>query len=110
MAAAAIEPDKKWRFWVRFLSDDVPGNPGSRHLTLARSFCRKILERELNDETDYVHASADMDKEHKICWVVIDINIQEPGLDVGQIPLKCFKATCKDNAMYDCQFPLISRS
>jgi len=96
------EPSKL-RVFIRFRSDDVPGNPQERHMTLAESFYSTLLHRSFDEQFDYLHVPANIDSSNEKCWMIIDFNVshdtvgqesvgQEP-VDLEKIPTACFKAT-----------------
>jgi hypothetical protein len=86
------------RVVVKFLSDNVPGEPIRRHLRLTDDFCSMVLGREFNKETDYIHIPGQFDMEHQQCWMVLDINVKKRGLETGQIPEYYFKANYGDDS------------
>lgn len=85
--------DDQMRVFIRFWSDNVPGKPILRHLRLVNDFCSQMLRREYCQANDYVHIPPQYDKEHQRCWMIFDLNVKEPGLDLGRIPLSCFSVT-----------------
>ena len=88
------------RVFIRFLTDNVPGNPGRRHLRLVNDFCSQVLGREYNREQDYIHLPAQFDGEHQRCWMIFDLNVKVRGTSLEQISLLCFRVTyLNDNAV-----------
>lgn len=82
----------KWRAVIQFISSRIPGDVVMRHLTIANSFCPKILGRQFSMKTDFIHIAGDFYADGAICWLLIDLNsTEEPGLDVNDIPLSYFK-------------------
>lgn len=87
----------QWRAVIEFISGRVPGDALRRHLTVAEAFCPKVLGRDFDPIIDCIHIAGDFHAPHAKCWLLIDFNSQEPGLEVDGIPHSYFKTRYTDD-------------
>lgn len=86
-------PDNpKHRVFIRFLSDDIPGDRQRRHMTLAKSFYLEEIQRTFDEELDYVHVPCNIDSTGEKCWLLIDFNVGDEPVNLEQILSSCYRA------------------
>jgi len=82
----------KIRVVIKFLSNDIPGEISRRYQTLIDAFSSEVLGRNFQDTKDYAHIPPGFDAEHETCWLVLDLNVGERGVDCEDVPVYYYKA------------------
>ena len=90
---------EKRRIFMRFMSDNVPGDPLYRDRTVARDLIKKSLgEYYRYGWNHWLWSPADLERPGRKCWMIIDLNVGEDGgdTDVTRIPYTCVNAKYLD--------------
>lgn len=83
------------RIIIRAPVQQIPGDPLERPFTLCDRFCRSVIGRPLDRNSDGVHIPPSFDSDQDVrIWFMLDLGVSTPisREDLQKVPLKAYLA------------------